>query len=713
MKPTLPILLSLVLLAPALSAAVNDSETAVEELSPSNEQRYASRLATRFVAGYNYQRTQLDDDISERIFELYLETLDPNRQYFLAEDIEQLSRYRTRLDEALKNAELEPAYEIFETYLKRVDERITHAKKLLDSDFDFSAEEAYQFDRSGDPWAETSEALDEVWRKRIKNDWLRLKLAEESPDEIRETLNERYTTLHDRIHEFNGGDVFQFFMNAFTRSIEPHSAYMSPRTSENFEISMSLSLEGIGALLERETEYTAVRSVVPGGPADKDGRLDSGDRIVGVGQGPDGDMVDVVGWRLDDVVELIRGPKESVVRLEVLPAETGLNGPPTVIDITRNEVKLEEQAASSEIIEVPEVPGKDSPMKIGVISVPVFYIDFAGRARNEPDYRSSTRDVRKLIQELDEEEVDGIVVDLRDNGGGALLEATTMTGLFIDEGPVVQVRDRGGRVQVESDREPGMAWDGPLAVLVNRNSASASEIFAGAIQDYGRGVVLGEPTFGKGTVQNLIDLDEFSQSEEPQLGQLKLTMAQFFRITGDSTQVRGITPDIALPTPGEADEYGESALDYSLPWSEIETLEFDRLANLDPLIARAEVAHAERRNDNSELKDLLSDLAEWNRLNERETISLVESVRKEEMKAAEERRKNRFGQDGSPALAVEDADSDGDAGEDGEAAEEDQEDRPDVLLRESARILSDMIGFDDEQRRLAQHREDDDTADTD
>lgn len=710
MKRSLPILLFAILLAPPAPAAVNDPAHAEDALAPSTEQRYASRLATRFVAGYNYQQTQLDDDVSERIFELYLESLDPNRLYFLAEDIEVLDPYRHKLDDALKNAELDPAYEIFECYLKRVDERITHAMELLDTDFDFTVEETYRFDRSEEPWASDTDELDEIWRKRIKNDWLRLKLADETPDEIRETLSDRYTTLHDRIHEFEGGDVFQFFMNAFTRAIEPHSAYMTPRTSENFEISMSLSLEGIGALLERETEYTAVRSVVPGGPADKDGRLGAGDRIVGVGQGESGDIVDVVGWRLDDVVDLIRGPKESVVRLEVLPAETGLNGPPTVIDITRNEVKLEEQAASSEIIEIP-ADNSDGAMTIGIIKVPVFYIDFAGRARNEPDYRSSTRDVRRIIQELDEQGVDGIVVDLRDNGGGALLEATTMTGLFIDEGPVVQVRDRSGRVSVESDREPGMAWDGPLGVLVNRNSASASEIFAAAIQDYGRGVVLGEPTFGKGTVQNLIDLDDFSQSEEPRLGQLKLTMAQFFRITGDSTQVRGVTPDIQLPTPGDTENHGERALDYALPWSEIDTLDYDRLANLDPLIARATVRHEERRAQDDTLKDLLDDLAEWDRLNQREAISLVESVRREEMKAAEERRRNRFsgGTDSLTAVASDNESDNPETSGNNEDAEESEnsenDERPDVLLRESARILSDLIDFDGEQKRLAQHRQ--------
>ncbi|MGH8036012.1 MAG: S41 family peptidase, partial [Lysobacterales bacterium] len=341
----------------------------------------------------------------------------------------------------------------------------------------------------------------------VKNDYLRLKLTDQDDAAIGETLGERYANLDRRINELTTEDVFQFFMNAFAQSIEPHTNYLSPRSSENFEISMSLSLEGIGALLGRESEYTTISSIVPGGPADLDGRLKAGDRIMAVGQGKEGKMVDVIGWRVDDVVELIRGHKDTVVRLEVLPEDVSLTSPSSVIDIVRNEVKLEEQAAKSSIIEVP-VEGSDAVKKIGVIDLPVFYMDFQGRAENRPDYRSSTRDVRRLISELEEQGVVGLVIDLRNNGGGSLLEATTLTGLFIDRGPVVQVRNSNGRISLEEDVEAGMAWNGPMAVLVNRYSASASEIFAAAIQDYGRGLIIGEPTFGKGTVQSLLDLDD-------------------------------------------------------------------------------------------------------------------------------------------------------------------------------------------------------------
>ena len=685
------------------------AETAVS-LSPEPKHRFASRLASRFMTSYHYRSPELDTAFSRRVFDQYLTVLDPNRMYFTSADIEALSEYSDYMADAVRTADLEPAYEIFNRYVQRSDERIAHALKLLEEGFDFSVDEDYQFDRSEEPWAMSAEELDELWRKRVKNDWLRLKLADQSDEEIVETLSERYENLRRRIHEFNSEEVFSFFMNAFTRSIEPHSAYMSPRTSENFEISMRLSLEGIGAMLQRETEYTTVMEIVPGGPADLDGRLQSGDRIVGVGQGDDGEIVDVVGWRLDDVVDKIRGERDTVVRLEVLPADTGLSGPSKVIRIVRNEVKLEEQAASSEVIELPA--GEDT-RRIGVIRVPVFYVDFEGRSRNEPNYRSSTRDVRKLINELKGQDIDGLIVDLRGNGGGALVEATTMTGLFIDTGPVVQVRDSRGKVELKTDNEPGMAWEGPLGVLVDRRSASASEIFAAAIQDYGRGVIIGEPTFGKGTVQNLINLDNMARSEDTQLGQLKLTMAQFYRVVGGSTQNKGVIPDIRLPTAGDPDEYGESALDFAMPWAQIDPTEYEPVADLEPLIDLARHRHEMRLESDEELVALVEDLAEWEADSHRESISLLESERRQEMEEAEARRAERFGADDDMAMADDagqnDSGSAADAGEEGSAEgedasdESDPEEDEDLYLEETARILSDLIDLD--QERLLAHRQ--------
>lgn len=718
---------ALVLLSPAVSGATDaekQPEEAAQSLSPTTEQRFTTRLASRFLTSYHYESEELDDALSEKIFKQYLELLDPNRMYFLASDIEQLDRYRHRLDEALRTAEIEPAFEIFSIYRDRVDQRIAHARAQLGQDFDFSVAEDYQFDRSESPWAVSSAELDEIWRKRVKNDWLGLKLAEREVDDIRETLEGRYENILKRVSEFNSDDVFQFFMNAYASAIEPHSSYLSPRLAENFEISMKLSLDGIGALLSSQNEYVEVAEVVPGGPADLDGRLKSGDRIVGVAQG-ETEFVDVVGWRLDDVVDLIRGERETLVRLEILPAETGMKGPSEVINIVRNEVKLEEQAAQAS---VEEIESEDGTMKIGVIEVPVFYVDFRGRARNEPDYRSSTRDVRRLINELRAEGVEGIVIDLRGNGGGALIEATTMTGLFIDTGPVVQVRDANGRISIEEDREPGMAWDGPLAVLVNRSSASASEIFAAAIQDYGRGIILGEPTFGKGTVQNLFNLDNYLTDDEKKLGQIKLTMAKFFRIDGGSTQLRGVTPDITLPSFGDPEKYGESALDYALAWSSIDETDYQRIADLAPLLPQAREQHLARRQSNKELKKLIEDFDRFRELDDRTSVSLLESERLREREESEARRASSFAHaetdetsaDANPAGDAGDAsgddvsaqpDSDGNSDSDGNADENDDEnaedqaaetEEPDVLRAEAARILADLIELDRGQHRLVQ-----------
>ena len=695
-------LLTALLLIPAVTFLMPGAATLVEptaaegRLEPKPEHRFASRLATRFISGYHYHRQDLDQDMSERIFDQYLRLLDPNRLYFTAEDIADLERYRPFLSDALKSADLEPAFDMFERYQRRVAQRIEHARSLLEDGFDFSVDEEHRFDRTEEPWAADGAELDEIWRQRVKNDWLRLRLADQEDEAIVKTLDDRYANLGRRIAEFNSEDVFQFFMNAYTRSIEPHSAYMSPRSVDNFEISMRLSLDGIGAMLQRETEYTTVMEIVPGGPADLDGRLKPGDRIVGVGQGDEA-MVDVVGWRLDDVVALIRGERETVVRLEVLPSDSGLSGSATVIDIVRNEVKLEEQAAQRDLIEVPD---GDDVRRIGIIRVPVFYVDFQGRARNEPNYRSSTRDVRRLINELAEEGIEGLIIDLRGNGGGALIESTTMTGLFIDEGPVVQVRDSRGRVSLEEDREPGMAWEGPLAVLVDRRSASASEIFAGAIQDYGRGVILGEPTFGKGTVQNLIDLDDLSRSENARLGQIKLTMAQFYRVAGGSTQAKGVVPDIMLPTAGDPAEFGESALDFALPWGEIDPANFRRMADLSGLVELAYERHRARLETDAELLQLLEEIAEWETVRDRTTVSLNESARRAEMDESEARRSARFAA-GRPAHASLN-------GPDGSLDEDEVEDADkdrDLYLVEASRILADLIDLDRIEQRLAHRTE--------
>lgn len=699
-----------VTVAGTLAVATPTEPDEMKSLRPHMEQRFAVRAATRLLTNWHYRDVDLDDELSGRIFDSYLEMLDPNRSYFLADDVAYLGRYRDGLDEAIGHSELDPAFEIFNLYLERVRQRVAHARGLLEQPFDFSVDETYEFDRSESLWAASEGELNEIWRKRVKNDWLRLKLTDKEPEGIRETLDDRYANLERRISELNETDVFQYFMNAYAQSIEPHTNYLSPRTSDNFEIAMSLSLEGIGALLERQTEYTSIARIVPGGPADMDGRLQTGDRIVGVAQGEGADVVDVIGWRLDDVVELIRGPKDSTVVLEVLPADSGVEGPAQTIDLIRDEVKLEEQAASSEIIEVGE---GDRSLRIGVIDLPVFYIDFAGRAENRRDYRSSTRDVRRLINELKQENVDGLIVDLRNNGGGSLLEATTMTGLFIDKGPVVQVRDSNGRISMEEDNEPGMAWDGPLAVMVNRYSASASEIFAAAVQDYGRGLIIGEPTYGKGTVQNLMDLGHLSRDDR-RLGQLKLTMAQFFRVNGDSTQNRGVEPDIHFPSAGDPEDFGESALDYALPWTEIDPADYRAEGDaLTPLLPTLVQRHESRIQSDQDFSFLLDDIEEYNRMADERTVSVLEATRRAEMERNEARRKARAVARGEDPDAERAADADTDSGLSGrdevvdnasrppsdseaddatEAVAQDEEEY-DFLVEEAARIVGDLVSL--------------------
>jgi len=676
-------------------------------LKPDMEHYYASNIATRFLTNYHYKRTRLDDELSKQIFDNYLKLLDPNRIYFLQADIESFDRYRNLMDDALRHSDLISAYEMFNVYSDRVLERADYARARIEQPFDFTIDEEYRFDREEEPWAADRAELDELWRKRVKNEYLRLKLTDKEPDAIRETLKERYDNLERRIRELNSDDVFQFFMNAFAASIEPHTSYLSARNSENFEISMKLSLEGIGALLGRENEFTTISRVVPGGPAAKDGRLKEGDRITAIGQGNDGKLVDVIGWRIDDVVELIRGPKDTVVRLEVLPEDEIIGGPTRVVDIVRDEVKLEEQAAQSEIIEVPVDPSGGQVVKIGVIDLPVFYLDFNGRAENRPDYRSSTRDVRRLIGELEEQGVAGIVIDLRNNGGGSLLEATTLTGLFIDKGPVVQVRNSSGRISLEEDVESGMAWSGPLAVLVNRYSASASEIFAAAIQDYGRGVVVGETTFGKGTVQSLLDLNDYASADRPGLGQLKITMAQFFRVNGGSTQNRGVEPDIAFPSAGDPADYGERSLDNALPWTKIDPARFQPAGDLSQLVAVAENRYRERVVDDQEFAWLRDDIAEFNEHADEQSISLLESVARERMARREAKKKEREGQDGTVAPLVEEddvlatADAELDGLDDTAATDDAEEDEgPDLLLRETARIVADMAELGSDLERL-------------
>ncbi len=665
----------------------------VEALVPSPEHRRATRLITHFIGNYHYKRAVLDDALSESIFENYLKALDPTRSYLLQSDVLEFGVLSEEFDDDLRNSDLSTAYDVFVRYRQRVDERIAHSLSLLEKPADFTVDESFNFNREEAPWARTTEELDELWRKRVKNDWLSLRLSGKKDEDIVETLRKRYQGLTRQTAQFNSEDVFQTFINAYTTAIDPHTAYFSPRTSENFKIRMSLSLEGIGAVLQNDNEYTEVREVVRGGPAGLSGKLKAGDRIVGIGQGAKGEVVDVIGWRLDDVVDLIRGPKGSKVRLEILPKGAGADGKTRQITLVRNTIKLEEQAAQKKVLEVPLGGGKDAgKIKLGVIEVPTFYMDFDARMAGDENYRSTTRDVRKLVKELMAEKVSGIVVDLRANGGGSLTEATELTGLFIDTGPIVQVRNSQGRVQIEEDTDDGVAYDGPLIVLVDRNSASASEIFAAAIQDYRRGLVLGEPTFGKGTVQNLVDLNRFDEDAGGKLGQLKATIAQFFRVEGDSTQHRGVIPDIAFPTGLSSDEQGERALDHALPFARIAAAKYRALPDEEQThVPQLRKLHQQRVATDSAYQALLAQERAAQKAADETEISLLESKRRAQHdKARREQNENENrirAAHGLPPVAL----KNGDEEEEDLAAEEDEDDKYDVVLEEAANVLRDLL----------------------
>ncbi|MDB4825772.1 carboxy terminal-processing peptidase [Gammaproteobacteria bacterium] len=554
-----------------LTHSIAQSDEALPLLEPDAQHSRSLKLINYFVERYHYQKTRLDDSLSSQILDRYLNALDNSRAYFTSSDIEAFESFRFSLDNSLLSNNANPFYEIFNVYQERVLDRLEFAISQLNQSFDFSINEDYQFDRDEAPWAIDTAELDELWRKRVKNDVLTLKLEGKSDDDIIDTLRDRYSQQERRTRQISSQDVFQTAINAYMTSIEPHTGFFSPRATENFKIRMSLSLEGIGAVLQMEDEFTVVQRVVPGGPAELEGNLKAGDRIVGVGQGSDDAIVDVVGWRLDDVVDLIRGAKGTIVRLQIRPDPKSGTPESKLLAITRDQIKLEEQAAQKSIIEIQD---GDRRHRIGVIDIPTFYIDFDARARGDENFRSTTSDVRRLITELEGDQIDALIIDLRGNGGGALSEATALTGLFIESGPVVQVRDARGRTRINRDPENDLAYAGPLAVVVDRDSASASEIFAGAIQDYRRGIILGEDTFGKGTVQNLIDLDRYAEDSNVPLGQLKVTIAQFFRVSGASTQHRGVTPDIQIPSAQVINEYGERSLKNALPWDEIDPVEF-------------------------------------------------------------------------------------------------------------------------------------------
>ncbi|MDP3848792.1 MAG: carboxy terminal-processing peptidase [Pseudomonas sp.] len=606
-------------LAPLPLLAAVSPQNSWDTLQPEREQVIASLNMVELLKRHHYNKPPLNDERSIKIYQGYLKLLDPSRSYFTAADIAEFDQWGSQFDELLKGGDLDPGFAIYKRHLDRLKERLDFALAQLEQGtdkLDFNVDESLLIDREKSPWAKNSAELDELWRKRLKDEVLRLKIAGKEPKAIQELLVKRYKNQVSRLKQTRGEDIFQAYMNAFAETYDPHTSYLSPDNAEAFDINMSLSLEGIGAVLQNDNDYVKVVRLVPAGPADKSKQIVPADKIVGVAQG-NGEMVDVIGWRLDEVVKLIRGPKGSVVRLDVIPASNAPSDQTTkVVAITREAVKLEEQAAKKSVLKL-QHEGRD--YKLGVIELPAFYLDFKAFRAGDPEYTSTTRDVKRLLTELQEEKVDGVVLDLRNNGGGSLQEATELTGLFIDQGPTVLVRNSDGRVDVLADENPGIFYSGPLAVLVNRLSASASEIFAGAMQDYHRALIIGGQTFGKGTVQTIQPLNH---------GELKLTLAKFYRVSGQSTQHQGVLPDIEYPAIVDTKQIGESALPAAMPWDSIRPAIKPEVDPFKPFLAELKSRHEARTAKAPDFVFTRDSLALAQQLMHETTVSLNETTRR-------------------------------------------------------------------------------------
>ncbi len=693
--------LVLALVTAAHGATLDAGTRYPPELKPLQQEAQAARLTAELLARYHYRNIPLDAAFSEKIFDQYLKSLDAEKLFFLRSDIDRMSGDRTRLGEAILKEDLAIPFAIFNLYEQRAAEHLAYARTLLEKGFDFQQNESYPFARAKAEWPKTEAEMRDLWRKRVKNDWLRLRLAGKQDANIVEILDKRYDNFLKRLGRLKSADAFQAYMNAYTTAVEPHTNYMGPRAAEEFDISMRLSLVGIGAVLADMDEYTTIRELVPGGPASLSGQLKIGDRIVGVAQGQGGAITDVMGWRLDDTVALIRGTADSVVVLDVLPADAGPDGRHKLVTLVRKTISMEAQAAKASVRTV--MDGK-AVRRVGVIALPSFYEDFTAKQRRVQDYRSASRDVVRLLDDLKKQKVDSVLIDLRNNGGGSLAQAVELTGLFIDKGPVVQQRHADGRISVESDTQAGVAWDGPLGVLINRGSASASEIFAAAIQDYGRGLIIGEPSFGKGTVQGMVDLDRVARNDKPKFGELKLTVAQFFRINGGTTQLRGVIPDIPLPVLSDAESFGESSFGNALPWSQVKAADYLPAGDLKALLPILMTLHEARVKKDRDFQYLQEDIAEARLQRKRNLVSLNEAERRKERDAQETRFLSREARkDGDKSAGNESASAKASALQDdglrpGErnlanqlAAEKARKNAKDVLLNEAVNILGDQV----------------------
>ncbi|MFM8845203.1 MAG: carboxy terminal-processing peptidase [Gammaproteobacteria bacterium] len=671
-------LLSIGLLTVGSSSRLTANTSALPPgaLAPSARERMIARQVGSLLEDNHYSQMKIDDAMSPRVMDKFIDGLDGQRSYFLASDIAEFQPYRLRFDDMIRTGDIEPAYAMFARYQQRNRERIQYALALLDREPDFTLDEVFEFDREKAPWPTTVAELDELWRKRVKNDALSLLLAGKTWAEARDVLRTRYDRVLKRGDQIKPEEVFELFLNSYARTFDPHSNYFSPRNSEEYKIQMSLNYEGIGASLQLVDDYVTIMNLIEGGPAAAAGTLSVNDRITAVGQGKDGALTDVVGWRIDDVVQLIRGKGGTLVRLQILPVGAAPGSPEKIVEFTRGKVTLEAQAARKTL---KTIKRGDREYRVGIINVPGFYSDYDGQRAGDANYRSTTRDTRKLIEELKSEKIDGLVMDLRGNGGGFLPEAQSLTGLFVDRGPVVQVQFSNGQKEVLDDSDSGVVYNGPLIVLIDRFSASASEIFAGAIQDYRRGVVVGQRSFGKGTVQNLVPLSRWSA--RPVNGQLTVTIGKFYRVTGESTQHRGVEPDVELASPINLKDVGESALDDALPWDRIQGADFRALDTQLPSIAKLAMEENARQQRDPDYRWLVSDIAALNEMREQKSLSLNLEKRKAERTRLENERLNRENsrlnaRAETPLKAI---------------GELDGSKFPDVALDQSAEVMVDML----------------------
>jgi carboxyl-terminal processing protease len=636
MKKILPLLIPFSLLFVLFLHGKNQPDQGVAtavyqegDLQPTDTQRKVERLVYGILSNYHYRKIPVNDSLSSKIYDAYLKDLDPNKVYFLASDIKDLEKYRFTIDEQLNLGDLTSAFQIYNIYQKRSKERYAYIMSILDKPFEFASDEVYQPNRDKASWATSAAELNDFWRKDIKRQMLDWKIGGKADTTAVRELKDRYKRSEKYMARTRSEDVFQVFMNAYTESIDPHTSYMIPKTAQEFNKDMAQSFEGIGATLRLEGDYVTIQDLVPGGPAFRSKQINPKDRIVGVAQGDEGAFVDVIGWFTDDAVKLIRGPKGTVVRLKILPA-SGVTGSPTnEVRIVREKIKLEEQTAKKEVLNFQQ---GDKKVKLGLITIPMFYRDFDGARKREADFKSTTADVRKFLGEFKQEGVDGLIIDLRNNGGGSLIEAVDLTGLFITKGPVVQRKQADGRITQEVDRDAEQVYDGPMAVMINRFSASASEIFAAAIQDYKRGIIVGEQSYGKGTVQSVVDLDNYMANEKEPVGQLKITLEKFYRINGSSTQHKGVSPDFALPSAFSAEEFGESSQPSALPWDMIPATAYLTTQHVATAqLSKLQASFTTRLRTKPDLIKLREDFDRWKKIKDANSISLNLIKRKKEL----------------------------------------------------------------------------------